>query len=110
MPPRDWGVRVQDILDAIETIQGYTASHDLESFRRDQRTIDAVVFRFVVIGEAASALPGSVRVQHASIPWDQIRGMRNVVVHEYSGIRVDTIWQTIQEDLPQLVPQLEALV
>jgi uncharacterized protein with HEPN domain len=68
------------------------------------------VFRFVVIGEAASALPESIRNQHASIPWDQIRGMRNVVVHEYSGIRVDTIWQTLQEDLTPLVPQLEAML
>ena len=103
-------MRVQDMLDAITTIEQYTAEHDLESFRLDQRTVDAVVYRFVVIGEAASALPEGIRARHMSLPWDQIRGMRNVVVHEYSGVRVDTVWQTISEDLPPLVPLLGAML
>ena len=110
MQPRDWRLRVQDMLDAIKTIGRYTAAHDLESFRKDQQTVDAVVFRLIVIGEAASALPQSVRNERSGLPWDRIRGMRNVVVHEYSGIRVDTFWQTIREDLPPLVALLEEML
>jgi uncharacterized protein with HEPN domain len=110
VPPKDWRLRIQDIVDAISVIADYTAEHDLDSFREDQRTIDAVVYRFVVIGEAASAVPDEVRTRHPSIPWDQIRGMRNILVHEYAGIRVDTVWQTIRDELPLLVPALEEML
>ena len=98
------------MLDAIAAIQRYTSEHDLDSFRQDPRTIDAVVYRFAVIGEAAAAIPQDIRAIHRALPWDQIRGMRNVVVHEYAGIRVDTVWQTIDEELPTLAASLEELL
>jgi len=98
------------MLDAIAMIESYVEQHDLESFRQDSRTIDAVVYRFVVIGEAAAAIPLDVRQEHDDLPWDRIRGMRNVIVHEYSGVRVDTVWQTIREDLPPIVGLLEAML
>ena len=110
MPRKEWKLRVQDILDAIAAIQDYVSDHDLDSFREDQKTIDAVVYRFVIIGEAAAALPDEVRARHPALPWDPIRGMRNVVVHEYAGIRTDTVWQTIDEELPRLVEDLEAIL
>jgi len=110
VPPREWKLRVRDMLDAIETIGEYASEHDLASFREDRKTIDAVVYRFVVLGEAASALPDDVRGRQADVPWDEIRGLRNVVVHEYTGVRIDTVWQTICEDLPPLVPLLEAML
>ena len=63
-----------------------------------------------IIGEAASRISEETRARHPNIPWTQIIGMRNRIVHGYFAIRLDRVWQTVQDDLPPLIAQLEALV
>lgn len=60
-----------------------------------------------VIGEAARSVPPDVEARHAELPWLEMRGIRNLVVHEYFGVDVAVLWQTVCEDLPALVPMLE---
>lgn len=110
MSPRDWRLRVQDILDAIATIQSYTAGMDYPAFDQDRRTVDAVLRNITVIGEAASRIPEAIQVASPEIPWADMRDMRNVVVHEYFGINRQILWDTTQTDLPPLVLQLQALL
>ena len=110
MPPRAWRFRVQDILDAIAQIRDYTAGMDFEEFSSSRIVIDATLYRISVIGEAASGIPEDVREQHPAIPWRPIRGMRNRLVHDYFGVRVETVWQTVCEDLSELTRQLEPLL
>ncbi|MCK5785825.1 MAG: DUF86 domain-containing protein [Candidatus Sabulitectum sp.] len=100
MPSRNWEFRVQDILDAIDVITEYVEGMTLSSFKNDQRTIDAVVRRLTIIGEASSRVPTTVIKESPNVPWGEMRAMRNFVVHEYFGISVDILWNTIQIDLP----------
>lgn len=109
MPPREWRVRVNDIIGAAERAVRYTDSLTFDAFRADARTVDAVSFAIVVIGEAANAVPESVTRAAPEIPWVDIRGMRNKIAHEYFGIDVKVLWQTVREDLPPLIATLRAL-
>ena len=80
MSPRDWRLRVQDILEAIAAIQGYTAGMEYSVFTRDRRTVDAVLRNITVIGEAASRIPEAIQAASPDIPWADMRDMRNIVV------------------------------
>jgi uncharacterized protein with HEPN domain len=73
-----------------------------ESFSRDKKTIKAVVRSLEVIGEAANKIPQNIRDSYPEIPWLEIIAMRNRLIHEYFGIDLDIIWQTIEEDLDPL--------
>jgi len=106
MPYRDWKLRVEDILEAIARIERYTAGMNYEAFRVDDRTIDAVVRNLEVIGEAARHVPDGMRTEYADIPWARMRDIRNILIHEYFGVSIPIVWQTIRKDLPPLVPLL----
>jgi uncharacterized protein with HEPN domain len=110
MPHRKWELRIRDILAAIERIMEYTRDLDYENFRSDNKTVDAVVHNFEIIGEAAAHLPEEIVAGNPEIPWQDMRDMRNVLVHEYFGINEKIIWETIQDDLPSLTPQLKNLL
>ncbi len=110
MPPRDWQLRIRDILDSIATIQEYVGDMDEEAFKADRKTVDAVVRHFISIGEASSNIPAAISDLHPEIPWRLMRDMRNVVVHAYFGVRVDVLWGTVRDDLPPLVPGLQKLL
>ena len=110
MSRRAWRLRVQDILDAIATIQSYTAGMEYAAFARDRRTLDAVLRNITVIGEAASRIPEAVQATSPDIPWADMRDMRNVVVHEYFGVNKQILWDTTQTDLPSLIDRLERLL
>ena len=106
MPTRVWIFRVRDILDAIGAIEEYVHEMTYERFVQDRRTVDAVVRNLITIGEAASNVPADVQERYAEIPWDNMRRMRNFIVHVYFGVNLPVVWRTIQEDLPPLKAQL----
>jgi len=110
MPSRDWRLRIEDILDAINKIQRYTRGMTLEDFRASDIVMDAVIQNLGVIGEAARYVPAEVQSSYANIPWDKMRGIRNVIIHEYFGISISIVWQTTKEDLPPLVPLLQRVL
>lgn len=110
MSSREWPERVRDIIDAIAEIQFFTKGMDLESFRADTKTVKAVELNFIIIGEAARAIPDSIQVANPDVPWQLMRSMRNRMVHLYFHIDPAILWKTTQDDLPQLLPHLEALL
>jgi len=110
MSPRDWRDRVRDILDAIAEIQKFTRGMDYETFREDDKAVRAVEMNFIIIGEAANQIPEEVEEKHISIPWNLMRAMRNRIVHVYFKIDEKMMWDTIKNDLPPLIPQLEKLL
>jgi hypothetical protein len=81
-----------------------------DAFRADEKTVDAVVRNLVVIGEASRHIPEDVEQRHPGIPWDKMRGIRNVVAHEYFGVDAGILWETARHDLPPLRPLLERLL
>ena len=99
---RDVRLYLDDILEAIDKIERYTEGLNFEQFRKDDKTGDAVVRNFSVIGEAVKNIPPGVRKKYPDIPWKIIAGMRDKLVHEYFGIRYDVVWETIELRLPSL--------
>lgn len=109
MPRRDLRLTLEDILEAIEKIRRYTDGMTYETFADDERTVDAVVRNITVIGEAARNIPEDVEKGHPDVPWTEMRGIRNVVVHEYFGISKKILWSTVNRDLPRLIPLLRRI-
>lgn len=97
------------MLDAIELVRRYTDDMKKQNFIDDKKTQQAVILNILVIGEAATKIciehPGFV-ADHAQVPWDKMRGMRNRMAHGYFEINLDIVWDTIQESLPRLHQQL----
>jgi uncharacterized protein with HEPN domain len=109
MPKRDSDLLMEDILSAVRKIERYTSGMDQALFRQDDKTIDAVVRNLEIIGEAARQLPEGFLARYPDVPWRQIAGLRNRIVHEYFGLDLELIWQVIRQDLPQLQGRLEDL-
>lgn len=102
-------LHLEDILTAIRKVETYTRGFSFEQFQTDTKTIDAVIRNLEVLGEAARQMSRNFAVDHPEIPWEKMIGMRNKVLHEYFGVDVEILWQTIQEDLPPLREQMEKL-
>lgn len=107
---REWRFRVQDILDGISRAQNYVEDMNLDSFRSDQRTIEAIERIFILIGEATNGIPDHIKAQFPVIPWRDIRDMRNFVVHHYWGVDADRLWDTMKTDLPFLAQALKKVL
>ncbi|MBI1742850.1 DUF86 domain-containing protein [Candidatus Acetothermia bacterium] len=107
---RDYRLYIDDILEATHKIEEYTRNLTYEQFSKDYKTIDAVIRNFTIIGEAAKHIPSSIRKKYRDIPWKDMAGMRDILVHEYFGVRVDIVWETIKKRLPQLQPLIESML
>lgn len=90
---------LNDILESIADVLEFTAGMSGEDFCNDKKTINAVVRSLEVIGEAAGKIPQKVRGIYPGIPWQETIAMRNRLIHEYFGVDLDIVWQTIEEDL-----------
>lgn len=110
MPSRDWHIRIQDILHSARKAVDHTSKMDLQAFKVDEWCQDAVLRNLMVIGEAAGEAPDSIISKYPDIPWADMRDMRNIVVHEYFGVDLAIVWQTVRYDLPNLIRQLEHLI
>lgn len=108
MSERDDLVYVRHILDAITKIQKYTRGMDKEAFQADDRTQDAVIRQLEIIGEACKRLSPEFRSKHGGIPWSSAAGMRDVLIHDYLGVDLDIVWDTVEQDLPGLVKVLSS--
>jgi uncharacterized protein with HEPN domain len=106
LPPRDWRLRIEDILEAAGRIETYIAGLVFEQFQGDRKTVDAVVRNLEVIGEAARHLVAIQEDLPADIPWADIAGMRNVLIHAYFGVDLGIVWQTATVDVPALAAKL----
>lgn len=109
MSKRDPLVVLEDIMLAIQKVVRYTSLMNHDAFLRDELVIDGVARNLEIIGEAARQLPEDFRRANTQIPWTQIAGLRNRIVHDYFGLDLEIIWQIIQRDLPELEKQVRAL-
>ena len=110
MPPRSWRVRIEDILEAIDNIEDYVVGLEYRTFRADRKTVDAVERNLEIIGEATANLPDEILARWPEVPWRHMKGLRNLLAHEYFGVDSGILWQTIQEDLPALEPLLRKVL
>ena len=110
MSPRNWLIRLEDIYDALERITEYVADLDSSSWKNDRKTIDAVIRNLEIIGEATNHIPEDIQSQNRDIPWHQMKGMRNILIHEYFGVDIEVLWRTVQEELPPLKDKIAILL
>lgn len=99
-----------DMLDAARTVEQLSSGLDFNQYSNDRRTQLAVERSLEIIGEAASRVSTSFRNAHPQIPWRQIIGQRNVLIHEYGEIKQERIWKTVRENVPQLIELLKQFV
>ena len=96
--------------EAASKILSYTEGMDFNSFQDDERTVDAVIRNFEIIGEGANRLDDEYRNSHPEIHWGQIRGFRNRIIHEYFGIDREIVWQIIEDDINPLLESLDMMM
>lgn len=103
---RNWILRIQDIIQSINNIELYLEKITLAEFRKSNLIKDAVVRNFEIIGEASKHIPISIQSLYPDIPWKEMNGMRNILIHEYFDMEDDIVWHTAKKHLPKLKKQL----
>lgn len=110
MSMRDDAISMKDMLDHAREAVALLNDTNRESFR-DQRVLQLALTRLVeIVGEAANRISDTTRQAHPDIPWPQIVGMRNRLIHGYDVIDYDLLWDTVTGDLPELIAVLERIV
>jgi len=107
--PRDFRAYLEDVLDAAAKIREYTAGLTLATFRKDPRTVDAVVRNLEIIGEAIKNVPEELRSQHPEVTWRRIAGLRDLLIHQYFGIDHEIIWDLVRHRLPVFEGQVRTI-
>jgi uncharacterized protein with HEPN domain len=110
MSNKDRNLLLQDILESAPKISKYTSGLSYDSFIKDDKTIDAVVRNFEIIGEAANRIDPDFRQSNPEIEWNRIRGFRNRIVHDYFGIDYEIVWSIVENDLNRLIAFIEILI
>ncbi len=104
---RDQTLYLKDITDyagkAIEFTKGIT----LSAFLADEKTCLAVIRCIEVIGEAAGKLDDNIRAHYPEIPWKSVANMRNILIHNYAGVDLEKVWDTVMKDIPELLKRLK---
>ena len=98
---------VADISDAARRIGEYIRGMAFEEFARDTKTQDAVVRNIEIVGEAVKLLSAGFKRNHPDVPWKQMAGMRDVIIHRYFGVALDIVWRVATKDLPEAVARLQ---
>lgn len=102
MSKREWRLFIEDILESIEKIETYIRNMDFENFKKDDRTIDAVVRNLGVIGEAARNVKIEIKNKYSNVPWQDIIDFRNRITHAYFTLSLPIVWHILKQELPPL--------
>jgi uncharacterized protein with HEPN domain len=109
-PPRDVRVYLEDILDAARKVLDFTAGMTLGEFTNDARTTFAVIRAFEIIGEAAKSVPDPTRSLAPEVPWQDMAGMRDKLIHVYHAVDLEVVWRAATEDLPAVTAEVARLL
>lgn len=101
---------LNDTVESIEDIWSFTKGMSYEDFKNDKKTLYAVIRCLEIIGEAVKKIPTNIREEYSDIPWREIGGMRDKLIHEYFGVDIETVWDTIIEDLPPLKNSISRMI
>ena len=103
-------IYLQHILDAIQKISLYLQGIDKEKFLKNSLIQDGVIRQLEIIGEATKQISLELRDQQSSIPWSQMAGMRDKLIHHYFGVDLETVWLTATQDIPELRIPIQSLI
>jgi uncharacterized protein with HEPN domain len=107
--PRDPILYLENILEEIQKIETFVEEMTYEIFSWDQKTQYAVVRALEIIGEAAKKIPDHIRTTYPAVPWRSMAGMRDKLIHDYTGVDWEVVWKTAQEDMPMLKLSIEKI-
>ena len=110
MSKRETLLLLDDMLQSAHKIKRYTKDLDYDSFLLDDKTIDAVVRNFEIIGEAANRIDTEFRESNPEIEWKRIRGFRNRIVHDYFGIDYEIVWSIVETYLDEMIDWLDTII
>jgi len=108
MTKRDFDDYIRDIHESAVAVRGFIEGMSEKEFIFDKKTHFAVTRAIEVIGEAVKNIPKPFRVKHPNVPWKEMAGMRDKLVHEYFGIDLRVLWKTAREDIPQIEELFQA--
>lgn len=110
MSKRDSRLLLEDILSSADKIINYTRGLSFDEFLADEKTIDAVIRNFEIIGEAANRLPDDIRDTFTTIDWHRLKGFRSRIVHDYMGIDYGIVWNIKTDFLPPLINEIRIVL
>jgi len=107
---RDYLDYLNDIYDSINKGIEFISEMSYEDFSKDEKTQFALIRVIEVIGEASKKIPSEIKIQSQEIPWREISGMRDLLVHDYFGVNIQVVWETAKNDLPELKVKIQRLL
>jgi len=107
---QEYKVYLADMLEAVKKIKQYTKGLDKGSFEENDLVVDASIRNLLIIGEAAKRVPEAVKKSHPEIEWKKVAGLRDILVHEYSGVDMSILWDVIANKLDNLHIELEKML
>ncbi len=107
---RNYRLYLQDIIEAMVAVQEFTEGINFETFVADDKTASAVVRKLEIIGEATKNVPETIRQKYPQVPWRNMAGMRDRIIHAYFDINHSVVWDTLKNRIPALQPIIEQIL
>jgi len=107
---KDYKLYLKDIAEAMKSIEQFVKGITFDDFVKDDKTTSAVIRKFEIIGEATKQIPDELRQKYPTIPWKEMAGMRDRLIHFYSGVDYKLVWDTIKNRLPQVKPLIKKIL
>jgi len=101
---------LRDIRKAVDKAIEFTEGMKYESFHKDEKTVYATLRALEVIGEASKKVPDSIKDTYPEVPWREMAGIRDKLIHDYFGVNREVVWNTVQRDIPSLRPHIQQII
>ncbi len=107
---RNYRIYLKDIVAAMDSIDTFIAEMDFEIFQDDDKTSSAVIRKLAIIGEAVKHVPQEVRDKYPQVPWREMAGMRDKLIHFYFGVDYSLVWRAITERIPEIRREMHRIL
>ena len=107
---RSMAMYLRDIIEAIDDIESFVKGMTFDAFKRDKKTFAACVRNIEIMGEAVKNLPEDLKDEHDDVPWREVAGMRDKVVHAYFGVSHEIVWKTIHTRFPEFRERIKGIL